>query len=146
MAVSRSEPLLNLRFRVEVDGMPETGVVEVVFPQARLTGRTHTESRASYGTLVLRRGVRRSQEWHTWWEETRKTRRARSRTVNVTLLDESGVSAQRWTFRNARPLAYALSNLNAVRQEVLIETLELTVGSFETSAASPSSSQRRRRA
>src|SRR4029453_8985177 len=95
MAASRSEPLLNLRFRVEVDGMPETGVVEVVFPQARLRGGAHTANRASYGTLVLRRGVRRSQEWHTWWEETRKTRRAGSRTVNGTLLDCSGASARR---------------------------------------------------
>ena len=133
---SASEPFLNMRFRVEIDGMGDTGVLEVVFPAARLGRQARNGIRARYGTMFLKRGVGRSQEWYAWWDQARKVRKAAMRAVTVTLLDEAGSSAHRWTFRNTRPVAYSISNLNALGHEALTETLELSVGGFDASDAS----------
>jgi phage tail-like protein len=129
-----STPFLNMRFRVEIEGMPESGLVEVVFPEARLDESKSGKVRTKYGKMFLRRGVRHSGEWLAWWEETRRARKRRSRSITVTLLDASGRDLQRWTFRNSRPVAYSLSNLNSLTHEVLMETLEIAVGGFESSA------------
>jgi len=127
-----STPFLNMRFRVEIEGMPEGGVVEVVFPEARIAEGKRGKVRTTYGRLILRRGVTHSREWHRWWDETRRARKKISRSITVTLLDAAGRDVQRWTFRNSRPVAYSLSNLNALVHEVLIETLEIAVGGLDS--------------
>ena len=124
-----SEPFLNMRFRVEIEGLTDSGVLEVVFPEGRLAARAN--GRVRYGTLFLRRGVGHSQEWYTWWDQARRAGKVRARTVTVTLLDHAGSSTRRFRFRTCRPTAYSLSNLNALGQDVLLETLELSVGGFE---------------
>jgi len=134
MDASVSEPFLNMRFRVEIEGLQETGVLEVVFPEARLAGRVNNGRRARYGTMLLRRGVGRSREWHTWWDQARTARKITKKQVTVTLLNELGASTHRWTFPNWKPVAYSISNLNALGHEALIETLELSVGGFDASA------------
>lgn len=121
-----------MRFRVEIEGLAEAGVLEVVFPEARLVVRGSVR-RARFGALLLKRGVGRTQDWYAWWDQTRRERRARTRTILVTLLDEAGARGQRYRFAKAKPVAYALSSLNALGREVLVETLELTVGDFEAS-------------
>ena len=126
------EPFLNMRFRVEIDGLPETGVLEVMFPEARLVVRARGR-RARFGALVLKRGLGRSTDWYEWWDQARRDRKVRARTVLVTLLDQESAGARRFRFRKAKPAAYALSSLNALGREVLVETLELTVGDFEAS-------------
>jgi phage tail-like protein len=120
-----------MRFRVEIEGMPETGVLEVVFPEARAVGRAGTGGRARYGTIFLKRGVTHDEDWQLWWDESRRGRKSAARRVTVTVLDESGENARGWIFRNAKPLAYSVSSLNALGREVLTETLELSVGGFE---------------
>ena len=132
---SASEPLLNMRFRVQIDGLRETGVLEVVFPTARIGQQVKNGIRARYGTMFLKRGVGRSQEWYAWWNKARRVRKTVARSVTVTLLDEAGSSAHRWTFRNTRPVAYSISNLNALGHEALTETLELSVGGFDAADA-----------
>jgi phage tail-like protein len=124
-----------MRFRVQIDGLRETGVLEVVFPTARIGQQVKNGIRARYRTMFLKRGVGRSQEWYAWWDQARRVRKAAARSVTVTLLDEAGSSAHRWTFRNTRPVAYSISNLNALGREALTETLELSVGGFHTSGA-----------
>src|SRR5262245_55571550 len=96
-----SEPFLNMRFRVEIEGLQETGALEVVFPEARLA--TRASGRVRYGTLFLKRGVGRSQEWYTWWDQARRAGRVRARTVIVTLLDDAGSATRRFRFRNSKP-------------------------------------------
>ena len=130
-----SAPFLNMRFRVEIEGIPESGVVEVVFPEARLSENARKKSRTTYGKLLLRRGVSRSQDWLQWWDDTRRVRKVKSRNIVVTLLDAAGSDLQRWAFGGCRPVAYSLSNLNALAHEVLIETLEISVGSLSQASA-----------
>ena len=48
------DPIMNARFRVEIDGLPGTGATEVIFPEARIVTRGRTRRTVEYGTLTLR--------------------------------------------------------------------------------------------
>ncbi len=144
MRDAERKPFGNMRFRLEIEGLQETGALEVIFPEARLAAGPRQSRVVQYGTLTLRRGVTRSQEWYDWWDHARTSRTLRKRAVTVVLIDERGADVNRWTFDNARPCGYLLSNLNALGNEPLIETLELTVGGFSASFGSPAATRRKR--
>jgi len=138
MRGNRRDPLGNMRFRLEIDRMQHTGAVEIVFPEARIV-RTQRKVRSTdYGTLSIRRGVTASDEWFDWWDQSRRSKTALKRNVAVILLDERGNDVNRWLFVDATPLGYRVSNLNALGDEVLIETLELSVADLKASFGSRS--------
>ncbi|MDQ3445896.1 MAG: phage tail protein [Pseudomonadota bacterium] len=60
------------------------------------------------------------------------------------LIDERGADITRRKFDGTRPCGYLLSNLNALGNEPLIETLELAIGGFAASGASPAATRRKR--
>jgi phage tail-like protein len=124
-------PLSNTRFRVEIEGLSSSGALEVVFPEARIVRSPRRAVHTLFGNLVLRRGLTASAEWYEWWNRARRSKAAPKATVSVVLIDERNKDANRWTFRDVRPVAYSISPLNALRAEVLIETVEATVGGFE---------------
>ena len=127
-------PLLNMRFRVEIEGSDATGCTEVVLPEARLGGPEQgagATAAVHYGNLVLRPGLSGSPLWLDWWQRAVRPRLKSARTVTVILLDERGADANRWVFSGARPCAYHVSSLNALGAEAVIETLELTVESLQ---------------
>ena len=144
MRNAEREPFGNMRFRLEIDGLQDTGAVEVIFPEARLAAGARKSRVVQYGTLILRRGVTRSHEWYEWWNHARSARTLRKRIVTVVLIDERGADAVRWTFDDARPSGYLLSNLNALGNEPLIETLELAVAGFSASIGSPAATRRKK--
>ena len=125
MSIDDRELLLNARFRVEIEGLPATGVVEVVLPEARIVGGA-TARTVQYGPLTLRRALTASSDWYRWWHSARGARAPRKQ-VAVVVLDREQAERTRWTFAGTLPSAYSVSPLNAARAEVLIETLELTV-------------------
>lgn len=142
-------PFGNMRFSVEISGTATTGAVEVVFPEARLGGRSRKAGTATYGPLVLRRGLTRSRDWYDWWDAARRTRRPAVRAVRILLHDQASDGRVGWLLEGAVPVAYHLSPLNALGNEVVIETLELGVRHFEAfsapadgAAASPARSKR----
>jgi phage tail-like protein len=121
-------PFGNMRFRVEIDGVPGGGAVEVIFPEARLaTGR---KGGVQYGPLIIRRGLTSSASWYEWWDAARSGKRPPKHSVRVALLHADSSDASGWLFRNATPVAYHLSPLNALGNEPVVETLELSVQSF----------------
>ena len=144
MKTAEREPFGNMRFRIEIDGLQETGAVEVIFPEARLVTRPRKSKAIQYGPLILRRGVTRSPEWYEWWDQSRTSRTAPKRAVTVVLIDERGADANRWTFDNARPSGYSLSHLNALGNEPLVETLELEIDAFSASFGSATPTRRKR--
>lgn len=140
------EPFGNMRFRVAIEGLQQSGASEVIFPEARLAAGPQRSRRVRYGTLTLRRGVTSSQDWYEWWDQARTAKTLRKRNVAVVLIDERGADVQQWTFDNARPYGYLLSNLNALGNEPLIETLELAIGGFAVSLGPPAAKRRKRTA
>jgi phage tail-like protein len=135
----REEPLLGARFRVEIEGVRSTGVTEVIFPEGRIAAshgparraRSDEQSRAvQYGPLTLRRALIASSDWYRWWDAARGSSKAVKKRVVVAILDGSMREVQLWAFTGTLPVAYVLSPLNAGRGDVLVETLELSVGGF----------------
>lgn len=51
--------------------------------------------------------------------------------VSLSLLDEDGDVSKMWTFFNAYPVKYSVSDLKAQESEILMETLELAYTYFE---------------
>jgi len=51
--------------------------------------------------------------------------------VTVVLVDAHGADAWRWIFANSEPIGYRVSGLVAMAAEPLVETLELSVRTFE---------------
>ena len=128
-------PFGNMRFRLEIDMMAEGGATEVIFPEGRLQPRRRKAGEAQYGPLIIKRGLTASRDWHGWWDAARRENRAPRRNVRVMLLDDSGATVAAWLFGDAVPVSYQLSPLNALGNEAVIETLELSVGSMEAEAA-----------
>jgi phage tail-like protein len=134
-ADQRPDPLVNARFRVEIDGLHRTGATGVVFPDARIVRRGKRKPVVEYGRLTLRRGLTTSSDWFDWWDRARRSAAAIRKTVVVVLMDASGADVARWVFPGAHPSAYSVSPLNALGSEPVIETLEMAVGGMSVEFA-----------
>ena len=137
MPTVRPDPYLNFNFLVELDGDRVAGFREVELPEGRIDvvayrdGSDKTSNarllpgRVEFGPLVLRRGFTGDTTLYDWWHSVSQGSLDR-RDVDVTLLDETGQPVARWHLRRAWPTKYASSDLNALGNDVVIETLELT--------------------
>lgn len=117
--------------RFSGQGEPVLGFCEVLFDPFVNTallppspGAQVTE--AAQPRLVLRRGFDGSLALYRWWDQSRKRRLQRGRTVTVHLLDPGHHSpVLSWVFSHAQPLLLAYSPLHALHGGLLMETLTL---------------------
>lgn len=143
MPVQRENPYANYNFAVDLGGGDELWFSEVDLPSGELEVIEYREGadktsaarklpgRARYPNVTLRRGVAGRLELFQWWDALRDGGLDR-RTVAITLLDEQRNPVQRWVLRNAWPAKLEYSRLDALGNEVVIETLELAHEGFET--------------
>jgi phage tail-like protein len=130
----RRDPFKSFSFVVEIDGVAAATfksvsglAAEAEVIQFRELGSPHTlklPGRIRYPNVTLRRGLTTSRDLWDWWETVRDGNLQR-RTVLITLVDDSGQPVLRWTLREAWPVKWELSELDAAKNEVAIETLEL---------------------
>jgi phage tail-like protein len=137
MPVARPDPYPNFNFTVDFGGGAVAGFSEVELPEGSIevvayregsdktSGARLLPGRVDYGPLVLRRGFAGNTDLYDWWRSLTQGNLDR-RDVRVTLLDETRQPAARWRIRRAWPSKYSSSDLNALGNEVVIETLELT--------------------
>jgi phage tail-like protein len=148
MAILRDKPYSNMNFNVDIggggSGGPDAGLVEVIFPEARIqfleyrsgqdkvNEHVKTLALTRYGNLILKRGAIGSLTWYDWWSQARNGNPSVNRTVVVHLLNEDQTAVVlTWRFLRAIPSNYQYSALNAVAAETLIESLELTFEHME---------------
>lgn len=81
--------------------------------------------RARYPDLVLKRGLLTDSVIRKWCEEAIYNLDIQPTSVWVTLLNEEHEPLQSYTFINAWPKKWNISDLNAESSEVVIESLEL---------------------
>ena len=130
MSDDRRDPFVGTRFRVEIDGISGSCALAVALPESRLL-RQNEPGSVQYAALVLQRGLTTRADWYAWWDVARRSKDPCPRTVTVVLIDAHGADAWRWIFANSEPIAYRVSGLAAMAAEPLVETLELSVGTFE---------------
>jgi phage tail-like protein len=141
VAVQRDNPYPSFNFVVDI-GAEELAFAEVEIPAAEIDVLEYREGadrtnasrklpgRVRYGNVVLRRGIDGRLALWEWFKTIRDGQILR-RDVTVTLLDEQRQPVQRWLLRDAWPVKYDPSDLNARGNEVMIETLELVCESID---------------
>ena len=143
MPVRRDNPYANFNFVVELGGQEAGGFSEVDLPSGEIEVIEYREGadkvssarklpgRVKYPNVVLKRGLAGRLEFFDWRKSVRDGSPDR-RNVSITLLDEARNPVQRWVLRNAWPAKLDSGRLNALGNEVAIETLELAHEGFET--------------
>jgi phage tail-like protein len=132
----RVDPYLNFRFRVEIDGIQQasfmecTGLgshIEIVEYRegGELASVRKLAGKVSYPDIVLKWGVTDSQELYKWHQQAIQGHLQR-KNGSVVLLDAQGQEKLRWNFFNAWPSRWEGPTLNAMGNDVAIESLTLT--------------------
>ena len=143
MAVQRDNPYPNHNFEVSIVGVADEnlGFSEVELPSGEIEvieyreGRDATSVRklpglVTYPNVTLKRGLNGYLELYNWWKSARDGNIQRT-DVTIKLLDEQRQEVMRWSLRDAWPVKLEAGPLNALANEVAIETLELAHEGFE---------------
>ncbi len=144
MAVISERPYKNSNFLVDL-GRGDSrsllaGFAEVIFPDFMVgqpKGDQHPQpieqaEVIAVNRLVLKRGVMGSLDLYAWWDEARKGKASRPRTVKVELLGEDqSTVVLTWRFDNVRPVGLCYSPLRAMEGGILMETLILEFDRME---------------
>ncbi len=120
----------DVRFQ-EVSGLTsELGVEEVIEGgENRFAHRLPT--RAKYANLILKRGLLTDSELIGWCEDAIESFIFNPATVNVTLLNEEHQPlSDAFSFVNAWPVKWSVSDFKAQDNSIVVETLELAYNYF----------------
>ncbi len=130
-----SDPLLNYRFHVEVNGILFAGFKEVgglavdieteEYHEGGVNDYVHVlPKNTKYSNLVLTHGIAYSAQMFNWIQ-TVVNGKARKRNGRILLSDIKGNPMWYWTFENAYPVKWKGGDLKSDGNEVFLETLEL---------------------
>ena len=86
---------------------------------------------AKYSHLVLKRGLIGSTDLWEWWKQAREGQPDVDRNITITLLDEERSAVWSWRFRNAFPVNYRVTALDASSSDIVVEELTLTFDSMD---------------
>ncbi len=140
--MNRNNPLSNYRFRVEIDGIAQSGFNEVVMPDATIdvieyrggTDPTYVKKLSGltkYSNIILKWGITDGMDLYNWIKSVMDKGASRNRkAMSIILVDEEGNDRMRWEFYEAWPVRYKISNLNAQTNEVVFEIIEITFERF----------------
>lgn len=81
--------------------------------------------RAKYANLVLKRGMLTDSKLISWFQDAIEGFIFKPTTVTVSLLNEQHVPLSTWTFVDAWPVKWSISNFNAGENQVVADTIEL---------------------
>jgi len=132
-ADSRPETYGCYRFLVEIDGIVQTGFLEVEGLNATADVWEYREGNEPlaprlepglihYGSLVLRWGLTTNEELWNWMEKTLQGNVERKNMV-VIILDRTGMEIVRYELSNAWPSSWSLSKLDSRGTGPVIEEL-----------------------
>lgn len=134
-AADRTDPYLDHRFLVELDGLVVAGFVHVSGLTVRSAHETYHEggvneylqqlpTRRESPPLVLNRGVTGSESFLGWMRSISPGTVER-RTGRVIVLDEAGREVQGYQFYEALPVSWSGPELSATDGGVAVESVEL---------------------
>ena len=136
MPGARRDPFKNYSFLVEIDGIAsaafrsvsglaaEAEVIELREGSEPLSSSRKFPGRVRYPNVTLTRGLTTSRDLWDWWQ-TVVDGAVQRRNVAVVLLDDSRTPVLRWLLRNAWIARIEASELDAGKNEVAIESIEL---------------------
>ena len=81
-------------------------------------------TRAKYPNLILKRGMLKGSSLIKWFKDAVENHKFKPITINVTLLNEKHIPLTTWNFIDAYPVKWEISNLDATRNEIVVDTIE----------------------
>ncbi len=133
-AAARVDPYKNFNFKVEIAGMKSANFSECTGLDSEVEIIEYREGGddmvrklpglAKFGNITLKRGVTDSLEMYQWHRNLLRGQLDR-RDGAVILLDDAKKPVTRWNFFNAFPQKYEGPDLNALGNEVAVETFVL---------------------
>lgn len=138
-------PPVSFHFRVEFTGKSDlkddirfqsvTGLnVEMETESIKEGGENRFQHvvpvRSKYSDLILKRGVVKNSKLITWVRNAIENLEVEPITMQVKLLNEEHEELITWTIYHAWPKKWSVSDLDAEKSAVLIETLELNYNYF----------------
>ena len=104
----------GLSAQVDVMEYPEGGVNTFVH---------RLPTRMKQGNVTLKRGVTKEKALIEWFQST--VVKVQPADLSINVLDELGNTMQAWSFRNAYPVKWTGSDLNAGGNEFMTQSLEI---------------------
>jgi phage tail-like protein len=80
---------------------------------------------AKYPNLILKRGLLTDSGLIKWFEDAVQNFDFKPITIQVSLLNEEIEPLVNWKFVNAYPVKWEISSLDSVRNEVVVDTIEI---------------------
>ncbi|MBV9774831.1 MAG: phage tail protein [Gemmatimonadetes bacterium] len=133
----RRDPFRSSNFLVEMDGITRASFREcsgLDFTQDAIEYReggdpNHTRKltgMVKYSNITLRSGM--TDDWELWeWKQQAADGKNARRNGSIVVMNERGDEVLRWNFEGAWPTQWTGPSLNAMGNEVAIETLVLAV-------------------
>ena len=90
-------------------------------------------TRGNFGNLTLKRGMNVDSGIVAWIQRCLDDQEFESATVTVSLLNEEQEDIARWDFFRAYPVKWDTSSLDAKKNDIVVETLELAYAYFKRS-------------
>jgi len=128
------DPCSNHRFRVEIDGIQQTGFfkctglgssIDVVPYEDGVSPKAQKlPSKATYSDVKLTWGVTASRDLYEWHKKAIRGDIQR-KNVKIILIDEAGNDLVRWNLTNAWPRAWEGPDFTAMGTDVAVESLIL---------------------
>ena len=139
--MARVDPYKDFRFQVEIDGIASSRFLECTGLGSEVAVIEYREGgdptavrklpgRASFSDITLKRGITESRDLYDWHRSLLQGQNDRHN-GKIILLDDGGAEVVRWVFREAWPRKWEGPELNAMNNEVAIETFVLTCESIE---------------
>lgn len=88
---------------------------------------------AKYPNLILKRGMLTDSGLIKWFENAVQNFDFKPITVQVSLMNEKIEPLVNWKFVNAYPVKWEISSLDSVRNEVVVDTIEIAYQYFTRS-------------
>jgi phage tail-like protein len=137
-------PPVGFHFKVEFQGIGNDNdvrfqsvsglTVEFDTESFKEGGQNHFEhklpTRSKFPDLVLKRGMLTDSEVIRWCKKALFDREFEPAQIIVTLLNEEHQPLKTWKVNNAWPRKWAVSDLNASENSIVVETMELCYSYF----------------
>jgi phage tail-like protein len=86
--------------------------------------------RSSYSNLTLKRGLVKDSDLIKWFTDTFETMQVKPVTLDIILMNEEGEPLVSWNVVHAWPKKWSLTDFDAEKSAIAIETLELHYRTF----------------
>jgi phage tail-like protein len=138
----RVDPYRSYRFSIEIDGITEAYFTEVTgieasydvieFRSGDLSGMAwKLPGLVNNPVVTLKQGTTDNLEIYEWFKgEPGMSGGVERKDVTIKAVDETNAELAVWTFYDAWPCKYTVSDFNASESAVVIETLEMAYEGF----------------